>query len=133
VILLLDTHVFLWLASSPDRLSAEARKVCQDLENTLLLSMASIWEIQIKHQLGKLTLSSPLDQLIAEQQTVNAVILLPIELAHILRLQSLPPLHKDPFDRILVAQSIVTGATLLTADAKLPDYPAAIFRVAPTS
>lgn len=105
--LLLDTHIFIWLATDPGKLPLQARAACQDLNNTLVLSVASVWEIQIKHQLGKLTLVTPLERIIADQQVVNAITLLPVELTHVLALHALPPLHRDPFDRILVAQARV--------------------------
>ncbi len=121
--LLLDTHVFIWIATDPERLSPRARALCQDLDNVLVLSVASVWEMQIKIQLGKLMLPAPLDQLVEDQRAVNALTLLPIELPHVLALQGLPPLHKDPFDRMLIAQASVQSATLLTADEKLMGYP----------
>jgi PIN domain nuclease of toxin-antitoxin system len=110
-------------------LSPGARAACEDLGNTLVLSVAGVWEMQIKQQLGKLALVTPLERVIADQQAVNAVTLLPVELAHVLALSALPPLHRDPFDRILVAQAIVEDATLVTADGRLPGYPVNIFRV----
>lgn len=127
--LLLDTHVFIWLATEPDRLTPRARALCQDVAHDLVLSLASIWEMQIKHQLGKLTFATSLADMIALQQAVNGITLLPIELAHVLALQALPPLHKDPFDRMLLAQTMVEGLTLLTADGTLPAYPVSMLHV----
>ncbi|HXT34299.1 MAG TPA: type II toxin-antitoxin system VapC family toxin [Chloroflexota bacterium] len=120
--LLLDTHVFLWLAIEPESLSARARALCQDSEHELLLSFASIWEMQIKQQLGKLTFATPLADLIAVQRVGNRIALLPIALAHILALADLPLLHKDPFDRLLIAQANTEGITILSADSTLPAY-----------
>ncbi len=120
--LLLDTHIFIWLATEPATLSPRTWALCQDLDNELLLSIASIWEIQIKHQLGKLAFVTPLAELIAIQRKVNRVTLLAVEPAHIFALQELPPLHKDPFDRMLIAQTKVEDITLLTADGTLPGY-----------
>ena len=120
--LLLDTHIFIWLVTEPESLSPRARTLCQDPENELLLSFASIWEMQIKHQLGKLTFTTPLADLIAVQRVGNRIALLPIALAHILALRELPLLHKDPFDRLLIAQANLEGITLLTADSALPAY-----------
>jgi PIN domain nuclease of toxin-antitoxin system len=119
---LLDTHIFIWLVTEPDALSPQARTLCRDRDNELLLSIASIWEIQIKHQLGKLALAASLTDLVAVQRVANRIALLPITLAHVLAIQELPFLHKDPFDRMLVAQTRVEDITLLTADYALPAY-----------
>ncbi len=101
--LLLDTHAFLWWDSEPAKLSPQVLASCQDRSNTLLLSVASVWEIQIKLQLSKLKLTLPLAELIESQQQTNNVEVLPVALAHVLALQNLPPHHKDPFDRLLIA------------------------------
>jgi PIN domain nuclease of toxin-antitoxin system len=121
--LLLDTHTFIWWDSSPQKLSSKALAFCQNPENTLLLSMASIWEIQIKLQLGKLSLNLPLPELIENQQQTNNIELLPINLTHVLTLDTLPNYHKDPFDRLLICQAIVEDAVLLSGDSKLANYP----------
>jgi PIN domain nuclease of toxin-antitoxin system len=121
--LLLDTHIFIWWVSDSSKLSPQALSLCEDSTNSLIVSVASIWEIQIKQQLGKLTLNLPLQQLIANQQQTNDVAVLPIELEHVLALQSLPAHHKDPFDRMLVAQAIVEQAILLSADSVFAAYP----------
>jgi PIN domain nuclease of toxin-antitoxin system len=127
--LLLDTHVFIWLATEPSMLSPRAYALCQDAANDLVLSIASIWEMQIKYQLGKLTFEVPLEQILSTQRAVNEITILPIELAHVLALQTLPPLHKDPFDRMLIAQSTVEDLALLTADSTLSAYPVRVFSV----
>jgi PIN domain nuclease of toxin-antitoxin system len=88
--LLLDTHTFIWLESKPANLSAKAKTALQDTNNSLLLSVASVWEMQIKLQLSKLTLSLPLPQVIATQQEVNGIEILPVTLAHALALANLP-------------------------------------------
>ena len=121
--LLLDTHTFIWWDSSPQKLSPKALAFCQNPENTLLLSIASIWEIQIKLQLGKLSLNLPLPELIESQQQTNNIELLPINLIHILTLDTLPKHHKDPFDRLLICQAIVEDAVLLSGDSTLANYP----------
>ncbi|MDQ2101021.1 MAG: type II toxin-antitoxin system VapC family toxin [Tychonema bourrellyi B0820] len=121
--LLLDTHTFIWWDSSPQKLSSKALAFCQNPENTLLLSMASIWEIQIKLQLGKLSLNLPLPELIENQQQTNNIELLPINLTHVLTLDTLPNYHKDPFDRLLICQAIVEDAVLLSGDSTLANYP----------
>jgi PIN domain nuclease of toxin-antitoxin system len=121
--LLLDTHTFIWWDSDPARLSASALNLCSDPNATILLSVASVWEIQIKSQLGKLPLPLPLAKIIEAQQRTNGVELLTITLEHVLAIESLPTPHKDPFDRVLTAQSIVEGVPLLTVDPVFQQYP----------
>lgn len=99
---LLDTHTFIWWDSDPLRLTQEALAICQNPENLLLLSVASVWEIQIKLQLGKLKLVMPLPELIVAQERINKIEILPVELEHVLALDKLPARHKDPFDRLLI-------------------------------
>jgi len=127
--LLLDTHVFLWLMFNPQKLSKVAHEACQDSNNHLYTSIASIWEIQIKHQLGKLELSVSLEDMIEEQCQTNDLQILPIKVKHIsalynvpLRLGEPPFFHKDPFDRILIAQAVVENAYLVSADSVFKNY-----------
>ena len=120
--LLFDTHAFLWWDSEPERLPAAILELCRDPNNLLLLSVASAWEIQVKTQLGKLQLKRPLAELIRDQRKVNHVRVLPVWLKHVLSLQELPLHHRDPFDRLLIAQSRVEGATLLSRDALFHAY-----------
>ncbi|MBS3964259.1 MAG: type II toxin-antitoxin system VapC family toxin [Methylomonas sp.] len=121
--LLLDTHVFLWLNDTPEKLSPAALAACQDENNTLFLSLASAWEIQIKQQLGKLELSESLHTLVTTQQQQNGLQLLPIEMAHIEALSQLPSVHRDPFDRLLIAQSIQQHMQIVSADQVFTGYP----------
>jgi PIN domain nuclease of toxin-antitoxin system len=121
--LLLDTHAFIWWDSNPGMLSKRALKLCQDPTNEMLLSVASTWEMQIKLQLGKLTLSLPLRTIIESQREHNSLELLPVHLEHVLALDSLPNLHKDPFDRLLIAQANIEGAVLISQDAMFARYP----------
>jgi len=121
--LLLDTHAFIWWASEPERLSEKALAACVDTSNVLILSVASVWEMQIKLQLGKLTLSPLLSDLIENQQQANRLEVLPIELSHVLALAALPPHHKDPFDRLIIAQAIEEGAYLVSGDSVFRLYP----------
>lgn len=121
--LLLDTHAFIWWDSEPAKLSAQTLALCQDPENHLVLSVASVWEIQIKMQLGKLKLAVPLKDVIESQQQTNRIAVLPITLPHVLALETLPAHHKDPFDRLLIAQAIIEDATLVTADETFARYP----------
>jgi PIN domain nuclease of toxin-antitoxin system len=120
--LLLDSHTFLWWNNEPDKLSSHVLELCKNPENTLFVSVASIWEIQIKFQLGKLRLHKPLAEIIHQEQE-NGIEVLPVEPDHIFALDSLPNYHKDPFDRLLVAQTIVEEAVLLTADPLIQQYP----------
>src|SRR5205085_10698962 len=125
MIVLLDTHTFIWSDSDPGQLSPQGVTILQDPANTLLMSIASVWEMQIKHQLGKLALTKPIADIIKDQQA-NRIQLLDIRLEHVLALAGLPTPHKDPFDRMLAAQCIVEGATLLSADAIFSQYPVTV-------
>jgi len=120
--LLLDTHVFIWWADNPEKLSPAALAALEDEANELLLSVASVWEMQIKIQLGKLKLSLPLKELVKNQQETNNLTVSPVALPHVLALEALPFHHKDPFDRLLIAQSIEQGLTLVTADSQFSAY-----------
>ncbi|WGV27878.1 type II toxin-antitoxin system VapC family toxin [Halotia branconii] len=121
--LLLDTHELIWWSSSSEKLSLNVYNLIVDPSNTLMFSIASIWEMQIKLQSGKLNLNSALSNLIERQQQVNKLQILPIELSHIYALESLPSHHRDPFDRILIAQSIVENIPLLSIDMIFDSYP----------
>ena len=120
--LLLDTHAFIWWASEPKQLSKTAITLCQDRNNTLILSVASVWEIQIKTQIGKLKLNSPLNELIKKQKRINDLLILPIELEHVLKLGNLPDYHKDPFDRLIIAQSIAEKLIIVSKDSVMKKY-----------
>lgn len=119
---LFDTHTFLWWDSEPGRLSQRVLELCQNPENTLLLSTASVWEIQIKIQLGKLKLNLSLADII-HQQEENGIEILPVHVSHVLALSDLPPYHKDPFDRLLIAQSIVEETVFASVDETIAKYP----------
>ena len=120
--LLLDTHIFIWWADQPEKLSPAALSALEDEANELLLSVASVWEMQIKIQLGKLKLSLPLKELVKNQQEINDLTVSPVALTHVLALDALPFHHKDPFDRLLIAQSIAEGLTIVTADSQFSTY-----------
>ena len=120
--MLIDTHILIWWDDDRSKLSVTALSVCDDPANELVLSIASIWEMQIKQQTGKLSLRLPLSQLIAEQQ-LNGVEVLPVSQAHIFALAGLPPYHRDPFDRMLIAQAISEGVSLVSADPVFRQYP----------
>jgi PIN domain nuclease of toxin-antitoxin system len=121
--LLLDTHTFIWWDSNPAQLSPGALALCSDPANELVVSVTSLWEIQIKRQLGKLDLRLPLAEIVAHQQKTNGVAILPILQAHVLALDELPLHHRDPFDRLLIAQAKVERAGLVSVDPAFKAYP----------
>ena len=120
--ILLDTHILLWAAGDPGRLSPTARALIQDRENALHFSAASLWEIAIKRGLERTDFAVD-PRLLRRGLLDNGYMELPVNGAHAGALDQLPPIHKDPFDRILVAQSIVEGLTLVTADEVVGRYP----------
>lgn len=123
--LLLDTHLLLWAAGQPDQLSAAARLLLDDPQNELLFSAVSIWEVAIKSSLGRNDFLAD-SRLLRRGLLDNGYIELPITSEHTVAIDGLPPIHKDPFDRILVAQSIIEGITLLTTDPLVAQYPGSI-------
>ena len=126
--LLLDTHLLLWAAGNPDRLPAAARRLLDDPQNEPIFSSASLWEVAIKHGLGRGDFRVDA-RLLRRGLLDNGYGELPITSDHAVALDSLPPIHKDPFDRILVAQSTVEGITLLTANPLVAQYPGPVRRV----
>ena len=125
---LLDTHLLLWAAGNPDRLPAAARRLLDDLQNELIFSSASLWEVAIKRGLGRGDFRVDA-RLLRRGLLDNGYGELPITSEHAVALDSLPSIHKDPFDRILIAQSMVEGITLLTADPLVAQYPAPVRKV----
>jgi len=123
---LLDTQIFLWWASDPDKLPPSVLSLCEDVGNVLVVSVVSIWELQIKLQLGKMefALNMPLRTLIEDQQRENDVELLAVTVDHALGLEQTPlhDEHKDPFDRLLIAQAKVENVPFVTVDAKIHKY-----------
>jgi PIN domain nuclease of toxin-antitoxin system/antitoxin (DNA-binding transcriptional repressor) of toxin-antitoxin stability system len=124
---LLDTHAFIWWFDAPHRLSARALALCQDPRNALILSVVSLREIVIKSQIGRLRLNQPLAQIVARQQQQNGLVVLPVELAHVLAVEHVPLLHRDPFDRLLIAQATAESLPLLSGDAVFNQYPIAVY------
>lgn len=120
--LLLDTHLLLWAAGQPNRLSKATRKLIDNPVNQLLFSAASIWEVAIKRGLGRSDFQAD-PRLLRRGLLDNGYTELPIRSDHVVAIDSLPPIHKDPFDRLLVAQVTVEGITLLTADSVVAQYP----------
>jgi PIN domain nuclease of toxin-antitoxin system len=126
--LLLDTHLLLWAAGQPDRLSANARAWLEDAANEPIFSAASLWEIVIKRGLGRDDFQVD-PRLLRRGLLDNGYRELVIGSEHVMAIDGLPPIHKDPFDRLLIAQSMVEGITLLTADPLVAQYPAPVQRV----
>lgn len=120
--ILLDTHTFLWLRVAPEKVSEPVLTAFYDVNNDIFLSMASIWEMQIKQQLGKLNLKIPLSDLIKEQCVNNELQIIPIETYHIFALDNLPFHHKDPFDRLILVQSKLENLRLASLDATFSHY-----------
>jgi len=120
--LLLDSHTFVWTHEEPRKLSQNAAAAIKNSGNNLFLSAASVWELQIKIQIGKFKFKDSLEDIVAEQQLINGLQILPINLAHALYLKNLPLHHKDPFDRLLIAQAFVENLTLVSADPKFSAY-----------
>ena len=121
--LLLDTHTLLWIVTRDRRLSKTARQLFLDTSNAVFLSIASIWEIAIKKSLNRLTLSGTLAEFVNEHIIGNAIGLLNIRLEHIYQVESLPFHHRDPFDRLVVAQALTEKMPILSADASFDYYP----------
>jgi PIN domain nuclease of toxin-antitoxin system len=117
--LLLDTHALLWALSAPNQLAAKVRELLERPDTTVLVSVVSAWEMEIKRALGKLDAPDDLETQVKRLRFLE----LPVHLRHVQRLRKLPKLHRDPFDRMLVAQAIVDGLTLVTRDRNVMAYP----------
>lgn len=120
---LLDTHTFIWFAIDSPKLSAQVKTIIEDEGNEKLLSIASVWEMAIKHNKGKLNLSLPFRVLIEQQLSVNSLELLSINLDHLEAVSTLPLHHGDPFDRLLISQAMVEQIPVLSADSAFDAYP----------
>lgn len=119
---LLDTHAFLWLTLTPERLSSDASSFIQAGEHELCLSIASAWEIAIKYSRGRLCLPEPPSTYVPTRLKALRILSLPIEQAHALHVSTLPPHHRDPFDRLLIAQAHLEHLQILTADPVFAAY-----------
>jgi PIN domain nuclease of toxin-antitoxin system len=126
--LLLDTQLLLWAAGQPERLSAPARKLLTDPRHELLFSAASLWEIAIKNTLGREDFRVE-PRLLRRGLLDNGYAELPITSQHAVSIDSLPPLHEDPFDRLLLSQALSEGIILVTGDAQLARYPGPVRKV----
>ena len=127
-LLLLDTHLLLWAAGQPERLSRRAKNEIDDPANEVFFSAASLWEVAIKSSLGR-------DDFQVEPRVLRRALIdngyteIPVTSEHAVTVDSLPPLHKDPFDRLLLSQAIVEGVTLLTTDSQLARYEGPVRKV----
>lgn len=124
--LLLDTHVFLWWDHQPSKLPTHILHLLQNPQHDIFLSVASVWEMQIKQQLGKLDSRLPLIKLIEDQQVISGLQILPVLPSHAFGVADLPLIHKDPFDRMLIAQAKIEQMSLVSADAIIQQYPLAV-------
>jgi len=120
--LLLDTHSFLWFITDDPKLSGRARESIEDPGNAILLSMASMWEMAIKASLGRLQLARPFGVLMPDQLQQNMIELMPIELHHVVQVASLPFHHRDPFDRLIVAQALIERIPIVGVDGDFDAY-----------
>jgi len=120
--ILLDTHTFLWFITNDSKLSPVAREIVEDADNDRLISIASIWEIAIKSSLGKLRLKEPFFKLIPAQIRINLTELLPIKISHLSVVSKLPFHHRDPFDRLIIAQSLIEDLPIVSIYTQFDDY-----------
>ena len=125
---LLDTHIAMWTFFQQRRLSVKARSLIEDRQNSLIFSTASLWEIAIKRALGKREFQFD-PRVLRRAMLDDGYEELPVRGQHAVEVDSLPPIHKDPFDRILIGQAMVEGITLLTADPMIARYPGPIRKV----
>lgn len=126
--LLLDTHAFLWFIAGDDRLSAQTLAAIRDPDNEVFLSVVAVWEAIIKHALGKLPLPASPATYLPEQRRRHRIISLSVDEATVTLLSALPPLHRDPFDRLLVCQALHHGMTIVTVDPVVTAYPVTTIR-----
>ena len=124
--LLLDTHIFLWYVTADPKLEDKHAALIRDSANDAFLSVASIWEAIAKHSRGKLPLPAPITRYVRDLRQEQRIAVLPLDEGSTMRLLSLPPVHRDPFDRMLVCQAIEHDLVLMTADRILPSYPVKI-------
>lgn len=120
--ILLDTHIFLWFISGDRQLATHIRDAIRDPDNTVYLSVISVWECIIKHQLGKLPLPEPPETYLPKQRDLHQITSLVIDESSIAQLAQLPSLHRDPFDRMLICQALQNGLAIATVDAAIRAY-----------
>ena len=122
--LLLDSQAFLWFVTDDPRLSTTARAAIENAGNERLLSVASVWEMAIKHSIGKLALTDPFNQFIRNESATNCIEILAIDLDDVLAVATLPLHHRDPFDRLLIAQSTARKIPIVSSDQAMDQYSA---------
>lgn len=120
--ILLDTQAFLWFITDDTKLSVFARSLIENPDNDRLLSIAGLWEVAIKMSLGKLDLEKPFEELIPHQLELNDIEVLAIKIVHLKKVSSLPFHHRDPFDRLIIAQSLVEQLPIVSIDTKFDEY-----------
>lgn len=125
--LILDTHAFIWWFNEPERLPARVLEALRDPVNETMLSAVSILEMQLKIDAGKLDLAVPLPDLVRRHERENDMAVLPLRAPHVYALGELPRIHRDPFDRLLVAQAVVEDASIATSDEEIGRYPVKVF------
>lgn len=119
---LIDTHIFLWMISSPEKLSLKVTKIIENKNNILFLSVASCWEVVIKYMIKKLTLPESPDIYIPKQVKENSITFLSIDYRYTLNILNIPEHHKDPFDRIIISQSIIDNIPIISKDSVFDLY-----------
>lgn len=120
--ILLDTHIFLWFISGDTQLSTDVQDAIRDPDNEAYLSSVSIWEAIVKYQLGKLPLPEPPETYLPKQRDLHQIASLALDESSVIQLAKLPPLHRDPFDRMLICQALQNGLTIATVDAAVRAY-----------
>jgi PIN domain nuclease of toxin-antitoxin system len=126
--LLLDTHIFLWFISGDGRLPEVLRDAVRSHQNDVYLSVVSLWEAMVKHQIGKLPLPQSPHRYLPAQRERHQILSLALDEASVSRLSDLPPTHRDPFDRMLICQAVEHGLTLVTVDDVIASYPVSVLR-----
>lgn len=124
--ILLDTHIFLWFISGDTQLSTDVRDVIRDLDHEIYLSAISVWEAIVKYQLGKLPLPEHPETYLPKQRDLHQIASLALDENSVIQLAELPPLHRDPFDRMLICQALQNGLTIATVDSAVRAYPVSV-------
>ena len=120
--ILLDTHIFLWFISGDTKLSTDIQDSIRDPDNEIYLSAISVWEATIKYQLGKLPLPEPPETYLPRQRDLHQIASLALDESSVIQLAKLPPIHRDPFDRMLICQALQNGLTIATVDTAVRAY-----------
>lgn len=120
--ILLDTHIFLWFISGDAQLSTDVRDAIRDPDNEIYLSSVSVWEAIVKYQLGKLPLPESPETYLPKQRDLHQIASLALDESSVVQLAKLPPLHRDPFDRMLICQALQNGLMIATVDAAIRAY-----------